>query len=380
MVAPPRWIVSNHIFNGATLVPSSESAGHPVEALEDQQRGYFWRTATGWTITEHNRYIDFNRGGVKVATVALGTYTTGASLGAAIVTAMEAADASPVWACDYNVAATDKFRIRDAAGAPVNFSLLWQSGANAYRSIGRSLGFSVLADDSGTSSYTADGVSYQSTHHLVITLTAAQVSSGVTGAAVIGHNVPSDLPTVDRVHRLESSATNVWSSPTTQANFWTSGLPPDSRAYFSNPAHTYYRLVVDDVESSTGYYQLGCLILGAYYTTPYCVSDNRTDGYDDFSTQNLAISGANYVTFRDKRPTYQFEIAEVPEASSVFVQMRVSVFDAINAGQHILLDIDPTLGASTQYTLLYGYLPQMPSYTYVPAGYWNVNFPFAKAL
>lgn len=372
MVAPPRWIVSNHIFNGATLVPSSESAGHPVEALEDQQRGYFWRTATGWTITEHNRYIDFNRGGVKVATVANGTYATGSSLMTAIIAALEAADPTPVWAGDYNVTQPNKFTI----SAGTTYSLLWSSGANAYRSIGPSLGWE-RADLSGTTQYTSTNVNYQSAHFLVITLTADQVSAGVTGAAVINHNIQSNFGTT---HKLQSSATNVWSSPTTQVTFAIGAL--DARGYFSDPGHTYYRLVIEDGENSAGYYQLGVLMLGEYYVTPYCTSDNRSDGYDDFSAQNLAINGANFANFRDKRFTYQFEIAEVPESGLVFHGLRQNVLDEISTGENVMLDLDPTSvsGIPAQYTFLYGYLPQLPTYTHVPSGYWNVNFPFNKAL
>lgn len=374
-MAVPRFWIENHIFNGATLDPSSESSSNPVEALEDQQRNYFWRTATGWTITEHNRYLDFDIGaGQLTATIATGTYTTGASLATAIVTALEAASAPPVWACDYNVTQPNKFTISQGS----NFTIRWSTGTNAYRSIGRSLGFNVGANDTGATTFTADGVSYQSTHHLVVTLTAAQVASGVTAAAVIEHNV--SLST-GNAFRLESSATNVWSSPTTQANFF--GITEDDcRKYFSDPAHTYYRLVVDDVANTTGYFQLGVLFLAPYRASLFCMSDNRTDGYQDFSNLNLAMNGANFVTFREKRYTFAFEIAEIADGVNVdkFQGWRTFTFDRMNAGQNIIIDLDPTGAIPMPYTLLYGYCPELPVFPFVPGGYWNVSFPFVKAL
>jgi hypothetical protein len=93
-----------------------------------------------------NDKIDFNRGGVKVATIAAATYYSAALLAAAVVTALEAADATPVWAC--SVSATGRVTI--SAGA-TSFTLLFSTGANAATSARHVLGFGVVDTASATS-------------------------------------------------------------------------------------------------------------------------------------------------------------------------------------------------------------------------------------
>lgn len=378
MATAPRFWNANYLFTGATLAPSSEATGNPVEALEDQQRTYFWRTATGWTITEHNRYIDFDRGGVKVATVALGTYATGASLATAITAAFEAADATPVWGTDYNVTATNKFTINAGTG----FSLLWSSGANAYRSIGRSLGFVVTSDDTAATFYTADGVSYQSTHHLVVTLTSSQATSQTDSAAVIGHNC---LLSAGSVLNLESSATNVWSAPTTRATFGSMTGPAtatdDVRRYFTSSTHQYWRLVVDDPQNADGYFQLAALYLGTYVTSPFCFSINQSRNPFDFSGYNVAIGGNHFPNIRTRQKRYQYEVAEVLGSSAGAATLR-GFFDATPVGQNFILDRDPSVAsAGSAWTeFAYGHLPQSEGEVYVPDDYWNFSFQFWESL
>src|SRR6185503_2128461 len=98
-----------------------------------------------------------------------GTYTTGSALATAIVAALEAEDATPVWACAYNPT-THTFTL----SADLAHTLLWSTGANATKSIGRDLGFDTSADDASATSHTADVASYQSRHALYFDLGSSQ--------------------------------------------------------------------------------------------------------------------------------------------------------------------------------------------------------------
>lgn len=374
MATAPRFWTENYLFTGATLTPSSEQTGFPATALEDQQRTYPWRTQVGWTITEHNRYIDFNRGGVKVATVALGTYSTGAALCTAIVTALEAADATPVWAADYNVAATDKFRIRDSGGAPLNFDLLWSTGANAYRSLGRSLGFTVSADDTGATSYTADSVSYQSTHHLVITLTADQALAATACAAVINRNCSTSCSI-----QVESSATLSWTSPTVRATLGGVG-DADARQYFaSQTTHQYFRLAVDDVQNTAGFFEIAVLYLSTYTPAPHCVSDNLSRSPTDYSNLNVSIGGAHFANYRSRQKRWSVEFSEVRDSSASTIR---AFLESASSGENRLIDLEPDgtfpLGISGDF--IYGFLPEPEVETFVPYDYWTFNFTICEAL
>lgn len=104
------------------------------------------------TITASNKYIDFNDGGGQEnASVAEKTYKDPHDLAAAIQTAMDALTADNITVTYSD--STGKFTLASDGGT---FSLLWNSGTNTANTMGATLGFSVAADDTGASSYTAD--------------------------------------------------------------------------------------------------------------------------------------------------------------------------------------------------------------------------------
>lgn len=101
-------------------------------------------------ITSSSRYIDFNDGGVNVATVATGFYDP-ISLAAALQTAMDAASADTITVTYSD--STGKFTI---ATSGATLSLLWNTGANTANTIGAKIGFNTAADDTAALTYTSD--------------------------------------------------------------------------------------------------------------------------------------------------------------------------------------------------------------------------------
>ena len=92
-----------------------------------------------------NDKIDFNRGGVKVATVAAGTYYSPLTLLAAVDAALTAADGATTWTLDFPT--TGRVRVNASA----NFVLLFSTGANAAASPRDLLGFGTVDTASSTS-------------------------------------------------------------------------------------------------------------------------------------------------------------------------------------------------------------------------------------
>lgn len=371
MATAPRLWTSNAIFNGAGLVESSQAVGHPAEALRDQQRSYFWRSEVGWTIGDHNNKIDFDAGGGPLtATVVNGYYASGAALTTAVVNALEAAASGPVWACSYNVAAANTFRISEGS----NFSLLNLTGSNAYRSIMPSLGYTMLADLSGATGYTAPCASFQSEHFLEITLTAAQAAAGITSAAILDTNFLGGQ--IGNAIVVESNSTFAWSSPTSRLALNAASF---GRAYFASTTHQYWRLRVHDVSNPASYFQIGILWLGLYVQSPYCFSVNQTRKPRDFSTIQTAIPGQHAATFRSRRKEMSLEVLEVADATAE-TTLR-AFFSSISMGQNFILDLDPSLAVSTPADgFLYGFLPDTETEAFVPFDYWTFQFPFAEAL
>jgi hypothetical protein len=104
----------------------------------------------GWQITTNNRFIDFNDGADKVATLKVGTYSS-SDLGIEIAKQMNALSST-----EFSVS-FDRVTRMYTVSADADFELLTTSGVNAGRSALPLLGFTV--DKSGDDSYLADQVS-----------------------------------------------------------------------------------------------------------------------------------------------------------------------------------------------------------------------------
>lgn len=174
--------VGVNLGKAVTYLPASQ--GHPTVSVTDYLGGGFAKRASaGNTVTElsisgdagayaevefsfagtkyffnpiiieaTNKYLDVTDDtGTFAISVKEGVYRTPMDLAAALQVALEAANAETYTVNYSNL--TGKFTI--ASGSTV-LSLLWNTGANAANSIGSALGFSVAANDTGSTSYTSD--------------------------------------------------------------------------------------------------------------------------------------------------------------------------------------------------------------------------------
>jgi hypothetical protein len=114
-----------------------------MSALNTHSKFYY-----GWQITTSNRYLDFNDGSDKVATLQVGTYSS-AELATEIKKKMDA-----VSSLDFTVLfdrVTREFTILSTS----NFSLLFSTGVNSGQSCAAVIGFNY-ADFSSATTYTSD--------------------------------------------------------------------------------------------------------------------------------------------------------------------------------------------------------------------------------
>jgi hypothetical protein len=108
-------------------------------------------------ITSSDIYLDVtDDGGTFAAQVSPKQYSDPEELASAIQTALNSSG-SDNFTVTYNSKGADagKFTIASDGSA---LSLLWSTGTNAANSIGDKIGFSVAADDTGSTSYTGDSV------------------------------------------------------------------------------------------------------------------------------------------------------------------------------------------------------------------------------
>jgi len=190
MAKTPRFAWQNGAAAAVTVITASdEQSAFPARNVGDPSLAKTWRSKVGWTVTAglYDK-IDVLEGGVaRVATIAAGSYTLATDEAGAVQAALNAMPgAVNTYTCTYN-AATHKFTIARATGA-ATVSLLWSTGANAFKSAGKDLGFSVAADDTGATSYIADFVAYQSRKYLDLIST-----SSFSVDIVLGENDAIDI-------------------------------------------------------------------------------------------------------------------------------------------------------------------------------------------
>ncbi len=160
---PPSLTLSLYRGNGAALEVEAGArvAEMTIEAVAGELLNMsFSMEGTKYhfdaiEITASTDTIDFNDGGVKVATVATGVYSDPHELASALQIAMLGVSTGITVKYNDSGASAGKFTIAKASGT---LSLLWSTGANTAQTIGGKLGFVTASDDTGFLTYTSDNV------------------------------------------------------------------------------------------------------------------------------------------------------------------------------------------------------------------------------
>jgi hypothetical protein len=351
----------------------------PPEFLQDQlrQKPIKWGA---YIVDENNNKLDFNRGGVKVATIASGTYATPTAYALAVTAALEAADAPPTWVVSYN-ATTKFFTIADSGGA--SFDLLVQTGANAYRSCFADMGWDAdFSDQTGSPSYTAIRKSYQSRKYII--LSKADGSAASAGAIIIAdHNMTLLGSSTVRSHvHIQGNATNAWSAPTLDEELTelpeVNGLEDQNvptRHYFEDDvqAFEFYRIIIDDVQNPDGYNRLGRLFLGGWLDLAICISSEMTIQRQDFSTAQEGPDGTSFANLRRSRQVFNIGWKEADTGTHAAL---LGFFRTVAAYRQWFMDFDIVEYGETYY----GYFQEPPARSFVPIEYWDWTFTFYEAL
>jgi hypothetical protein len=328
--------------SASAQVASSEETAFPVGALLDQLRSDILRFKLGWTIGAENNKIDFNRGGVLVATVASGTYATAADLATAVVAALEAADSTPVWACSYN-GSTHVFTI----SSDLTFSLLNSTGANRANNCTYDMGY-VAVDVSGTTTYTG-GVSYQSRHFVHVDFGSTQT---FTACLLTNHNSGAG-----GTYSFQASSSTLigvgLGSTAPTVNETLDGTGAIRYKYISSASHRYARIVVDNIANSDGYNEIGVWYVGPYIS-PRAFLPEAKDGTEPLDDLATAANGAHYRITRQTRDHWFLNWSFISDADKVVL---MSFIDRAGVGGNFFFAFD-TSGAPSN--IRYCFFPTPP--------------------
>lgn len=366
-LATPRFCWQNLIQLGNTgATGSSVRSGNPFRWLRDQLRSKAWNSRTGWTIVAgFNDKIDFNRGGVKVATVAAGVYPTGALLATAVVAALEAADATPVWACSY---AANKFTI----SSDLAFTLLFGTGANKDSGSHKELGF-AMSDTGSSTSQVAPNSAYCSREYLHFDLKSALE---VKAAIVISHNLTAS-GTI-RVDGHSSPMNPVGATTIPGGAFSTTLAGTDMRiAFFSSATWRYWRMVLDDCGNPDGSMSVGLPYIGSYTEFP----DGYAVGFpfrpEQLSSVVMADQGAHFFDQRQERRAWDLALPLLSDANRAALE---TIQSYVRTGRDFFVALDPTADAQKTY---YVFLRDAVAFQHAPTASgerWNATVSIVEAL
>jgi hypothetical protein len=351
---------------GVALTASSEEASLPAVFSVDQ----LWSLVHLWqlgynVVASFSDRLDFSDdGNVKVAVLTAGNYATPELFAAHLTVRMNAvAGIANTYTVSYSAG---RFQFAATGGAP--FSLLWSTGANATRSVGKDLGFVVTADDTGAASYEADADSHHSREWIAVDLLTAQE---VGFAACLNHNL-SGSGTV----RIQASSSGDFSTPAFEQTLvaTTAGSVAGLVAWFAAPqTYRYWRLLFEDVANVDQFQQEGLFWIGPVWD-PVVAPDVAYDvEQEHLSTNEAAPDGAHFGDIRPSRTRLVIAFSLVPESDREDFDAFASHVGVTN---NFFLGLDADVPANT----LYVFMPDGLKYQHTRAGLYGIPAPVAEAL
>lgn len=320
------------------ITASSAEPSLPVAFVRYATPTQRWRSKLGWNIVAgFNDKIDFNRGGVKVATIAPGNYATGALLAVAIVAALEAADAPPVWACAYDPV-TKKFTI----SSDLAFVLLFATGANIATGAGKDLGYAV-ADTGSATSQLAGSAAYHSREYLLFDLGSALAA---TLGIAHGHNMASG----GTATLYGKASANPWATPGTTQVLAGDDLANKRILFFGTQSFRYWAIVFEDVQNTAGYTEVGVPFVGTYWEPGRGYQIGAVRQAEALSAMTRADQGAVFVLVRNSPKNHSVAYQGLSRADR-------DIYQAIeDAHGHVFFAKDPQnySGTETVYGVIVG--------------------------
>ncbi len=250
--------------------------------------------------------------------------------------------------------------------------MLWLTGANRARSIGRDLGYDVSADSASSLSHLAAGASYQSRHYLTFDVGSIL---GVRTAIVYDHN--SDTGGTYTV-QAAAAAADVLDDPayTAALDDNTDYLATFRAAIFAaEQSYRYWAVVIDDVANADGFVEIGLVYLGSWLEIDY-----RGRGMDrspiDFSAVAFSDQG---VAFQDRKQATRAWDLKLEAQTLTVADDLDEIFQEILTGGCFFLIPEPD---RTPLRVLYGFLPSAPKIEEAAGGVdiWMIGLRFQEAL
>lgn len=239
---------------------SSEQAAFPVDnVLNKVRRSKIYRSNGYWEITASNNILIFQETTAVnlTATIAVGNYTSSATLFAAIKSALELTGDST-----YTVtAATLSGKVQivsNGFGGGGIFSLMTSNVGSTMASL---LGFNILVDYTGSLTVLADLLRVSTGEWIKFDF---GISTNLEAFVLIGaRNSPIKI-SPGAVIKLQASETDAWTTPSyqTTVTYHDQAMFLTQIGGLHTEALRYWRLSIQDLDNPLGYIEIGSIYLG----------------------------------------------------------------------------------------------------------------------
>lgn len=277
---------------------------------------------------------------------------------------------APSWGNTYAVSyggSTKKFTLARDTGSST-FDLPWTEAAYAGRTMGEDLGFDVTGDDTGATTYTADNAAYQSRHWIEVDLGD---TPAIKAAVVINHN----SGTTANTHIIQANDEPFWEdTPDYEGTLAAANDPERIRLlFFSQQNKQYWRFLINDVQNTDGYGELGIVWLSSYFqpTRPH----RQGLGYPREELSEIGYSDHGAPFFDDKPTVHGWDLEFAPVIESDKNQFK-AMFDYVKRSRCFFVALD---AATTPDDTWYVFLPSGGNIDHMAGEVWSVDMKVARA-
>jgi hypothetical protein len=263
--------------------------------------------------------------------------------------------------------ASTKFTISRATGS--NALELNHTNTDHSSQMGKDLGYDTASDDTGATSYLADNTSRQSRSYVNVDLGSAKA---VKAAILEGHNFTSTATVT-----LYGATTDAWccNTPTVTSVFTGTEVGEVLAQFISEQTLRYWRVVIEDPYSTSGYAELANFYTGSYFQPGKQHKGGHTLIREELTNVGFSDHGA---PFMDERPTSKgWRVLYHPVKSNDKAQWEDLLDYVRNARQFFVCWDTADEGEETKYV----YLPKAVAIRHLPnsVDLWSVGFELMEA-
>jgi len=360
---------------------SSEQTAFPATNLQTERRSKVWRS-NGYFVLASDVTLDFEETASSAlrATIPAGTYSSRASLHAAIKTAMDGAAGSNSTYTVTTDAATQKMKITsDGVGGGGIFNLLWTASSAA----ADAFGWDSSADDTGALSYLSDEIKFADPSEWV--LWDFGIQTDCNAFIMIGLRNEGLKISPRATIKLQANETSNFSSPSfettlTYDDFVISKFEATDGAGIAGAEYRYWRLEIADNDNANGHIELGALFLGDYYETSQGKAEFGAKFDPEDRSKNVFSEGGQ--TFGDQRPKSELFTVNYKFLSVTERNYFLNMFEDFGVTKPFFLVMDPDVVylPSLNDSIRYVKFKAAPKFTLAKPGLFNMSISLREEL